>query len=153
MIERKEISNEKTILIGTIKPGETAELIKEYLSELELLAETAGAEVVGTITQKISRINSATFIGKGKAKQIINQAEELNVNLYEDGLIIHTTLDMEIQSILEEAFNNGIKRNQEILIKDFKQSPKKLNRALAKTNFQRDSILSILALYQSLYYI
>ena len=81
MIERKEISNEKTILIGTIKPGETAELIKEYLSELELLAETAGAEVVGTITQKISRINSATFIGKGKAKQIINQAEELNVNL------------------------------------------------------------------------
>tara|TARA_B100000579_G_C22809344_1_gene844319 strand:+ start:270 stop:1535 length:1266 start_codon:yes stop_codon:yes gene_type:complete len=81
MIERKEISNEKTILIGTIKPGETAELIKEYLSELELLAETAGAEVVGTITQKISRINSATFIGKGKAKQIINQAKELNVNL------------------------------------------------------------------------
>ena len=81
MIERREISNEKTILIGTIKPGETAELIKEYLSELELLAETAGAEVVGTITQKISRINSATFIGKGKAKQIINQAKELNVNL------------------------------------------------------------------------
>ena len=59
MIERKEIANEKTILIGTIKPGETDELIEEHLSELELLAETAGAEVIGKITQRISKINSA----------------------------------------------------------------------------------------------
>ena len=43
MIEKKEIANEKTILIGTIKPGETDELIHEHLSELELLAGTAGA--------------------------------------------------------------------------------------------------------------
>ena len=81
MIERKEIANEKTILIGTIKPGETEKLIQEHLSELELLAETAGAEVIGKITQRISRINSATFIGKGKAKQIINQAIELDAKL------------------------------------------------------------------------
>ena len=81
MIERKEIANEKTILIGTVKPGETDELIEEHLSELELLAETAGAEVIGKITQRISKINSATFIGKGKANQIINQATELNVKL------------------------------------------------------------------------
>ena len=81
MIERKEIANEKTILIGTIKPGETDKLIQEHLSELELLAETAGAEVIGKITQRISRINSATFIGKGKAKQIINQAIELDAKL------------------------------------------------------------------------
>lgn len=81
MIERKEIANEKTILIGTIKSGETDELIEEHLSELELLAETAGAEVIGKITQRISKINSATFIGKGKANQIINQATELNAKL------------------------------------------------------------------------
>ena len=81
MIERKEIKNEKTILIGTIKPGETDELIEEHLSELELLSETAGAEVIGKITQRISKINSATFIGKGKANQIINQARELNAKL------------------------------------------------------------------------
>ena len=81
MIERKEIANEKTILIGTIKPGETDELIEEHLIELELLAETAGAEVIGKITQRISKINSATFIGKGKANQIINQATELNAKL------------------------------------------------------------------------
>ena len=81
MIERKEIENEKTILVGTVKPGDTNELIIEHLNELELLAETAGAEVVGKITQKITKINSATFIGKGKANQIINQAKELKANL------------------------------------------------------------------------
>ena len=81
MIEKKEIANEKTILIGTIKPGETDKLIQEHLSELELLAETAGAEVIGKITQRISKINSATFIGKGKSIQIINQAIELNAKL------------------------------------------------------------------------
>ena len=81
MIEKKEIANEKTILIGTIKPGETDELIQEHLGELELLAETAGAEVIGKITQRISKINSATFVGKGKSIQIINQAIELNAKL------------------------------------------------------------------------
>lgn len=81
MIERKEILNERTIIIGVIKPGDTEEIINEHLDELELLAQTAGAEVVGRITQKISKINSATFIGKGKADQIIAQAKELEVKL------------------------------------------------------------------------
>ena len=81
MIERKEILNERTIIIGVIKPGDTDETINEHLDELELLAQTAGAEVVGRITQKISKINSATFIGKGKANQIIVQAKELEVKL------------------------------------------------------------------------
>ena len=81
MIERKEILNERTIIIGVIKPGDTDETINEHLDELELLAQTAGAEVVGRITQKISKINSATFIGKGKADQIIAQAKELEVRL------------------------------------------------------------------------
>ena len=81
MIEKKEIVNEKTIIIGVIQSGQTDEIINEHLDELELLAETAGAEVVGRITQKVSKVNSATFIGKGKANQIISQAKELDVKL------------------------------------------------------------------------
>lgn len=81
MIENKEISNEKAFLVGVITPGTTDTIINEHLDELELLAETAGAEVVGRITQKVSKINPATFIGKGKAEQIIAQAKEMNVKL------------------------------------------------------------------------
>jgi len=81
MIEKKEIINEKAMLIGVIKPGNTEAMIKEHLDELELLAETAGAEVVGRVTQRVSKINPATFIGKGKANQIIEQSKELKVRL------------------------------------------------------------------------
>ena len=81
MIEKKEITNEKAFLIGVIKSGNTDEMIKEHLDELELLAQTAGAEVVGRITQRVSKINPATFIGKGKADQIIEQSKELDVKL------------------------------------------------------------------------
>ena len=81
MIEKKEISNEKALLIGVVRPGTTETIINEHLDELELLAETAGAEVVGRITQKVSKINPSTFIGKGKAEQIISQAKELDVKL------------------------------------------------------------------------
>ena len=81
MIENKEISNEKALLVGVIIPGTTDTIIHEHLDELELLAETAGAEVIGRITQKVSKINPATFIGKGKAEQIIAQAKEMDVKL------------------------------------------------------------------------
>ena len=46
-----------------------------------MLVETAGGEVVGKITQKISRINPATLVGIGKAKQIISQAKEIGAKL------------------------------------------------------------------------
>ena len=81
MIENKEISNEKALLVGVIIPGTTDTIIHEHLDELELLAETAGAEIVGRVTQKVSKINPATFIGKGKAEQIIDQAKEMDVKL------------------------------------------------------------------------
>jgi GTP-binding protein HflX len=46
-----------------------------------MLAETAGAKVVGQITQKLRKINPQYFIGKGKALQVIEQAKILNVKL------------------------------------------------------------------------
>mgnify|MGYP001178454953 CR=1 FL=1 len=81
MIEREQVEQEKALLVGVIQLGMTEALIHEHLDELELLAETAGAEVMGRITQRVSRINPSTFIGKGKADQLIKQAKELGVKL------------------------------------------------------------------------
>jgi len=81
MIEQEKIGQEKAILVGVIQPGMTEEIIHEHLDELELLADTAGAEVVGRITQRVSKINPSTFIGKGKADRLLNQAKELGVKL------------------------------------------------------------------------
>ena len=81
MIERNNVGQEKALLVGVIQPGMTESLIHEHLDELELLAETAGAKIAGRITQRVSRINPATFIGKGKAEELLNQAKELDVKL------------------------------------------------------------------------
>ena len=81
MIERNNVSQEKALLVGVIQPGMTESQIHEHLDELELLAETAGAKIAGRITQRVSKINPATFIGKGKAEELLNQAKELDVKL------------------------------------------------------------------------
>ncbi len=81
MIENQKIINEEALLVGVIQGQMTVDLIGEHLDELELLAKTAGAKVIGRITQKISKINPATFIGKGKANQLINQAKELKAKI------------------------------------------------------------------------
>ena len=82
MTDKLQINKkEKALLIGVIYEKLDESLVEEHLKELELLAETAGAKVVGKVTQKLSRINPAYFIGSGKAEQIIKQAEELSVSL------------------------------------------------------------------------
>ena len=81
MIEQNNVDQEKALLVGVIQPGTTESQIHEHLDELELLAETAGAKIAGRITQRVSKINPATFIGKGKAEELLNQAKELDVKL------------------------------------------------------------------------
>ena len=82
MTDKLQINKkEKALLIGVIYEKLDESLVEEHLKELELLAETAGAKVVGKVTQKLSRINPAYFIGSGKAEEIIKQAEELSVSL------------------------------------------------------------------------
>ena len=81
MIDKKDITNENALLVGVVKPGDTHQKIIEQLDELELLAQTAGAKVIGRITQRVSKINPSTFIGKGKAKQMIDQSKSLDAGL------------------------------------------------------------------------
>jgi GTPase len=43
------------------------------LEELTLLADTAGAEVVGTAVQRLDTPNPATYIGKGKVQEVVSR--------------------------------------------------------------------------------
>jgi len=72
---------EKAFLIGVVQGNETYEQVKSNLSELSLLAETAGAITVKSFISKINKISPKYFIGKGKAEEIINQAKILNIDL------------------------------------------------------------------------
>ncbi|MGI6258696.1 MAG: GTPase HflX [Anaerolineaceae bacterium] len=81
---------EQAIMVGVRLGPETHQLlsVEDSLQELEMLAETAGIEVVGSVTQSLNRPNSRTYIGKGKLEELKLLAEELNakVILFDDEL-------------------------------------------------------------------
>ncbi|MFQ6614460.1 MAG: GTPase HflX [Fidelibacterota bacterium] len=81
MIPDLSVTREKAILVGVIHGATDAEKVQLHMDELTLLADTAGADIVGRVVQKLSRINPSFFVGKGKAEQIIHQARELNCQL------------------------------------------------------------------------
>jgi GTPase len=55
--------------------------VEESLQELTLLAGTAGAEIVSTLTQKMKSPDPRTFIGKGKLAEVAEVARETGANL------------------------------------------------------------------------
>lgn len=61
---------EKAILVGLITPQQDERKTKEYLDELEFLAETAGAETVKRFTQRANGPSSVTYLGTGKLQEI-----------------------------------------------------------------------------------
>ena len=65
-----EAVQETAILVGIITPEQNERKTKEYLDELEFLAETAGAKTVKCFTQKQNRPNSVTYLGIGKLQEI-----------------------------------------------------------------------------------
>jgi GTP-binding protein HflX len=74
-------SVERAILVGSILPRQRRHDVDEYLDELALLADTAGAEVVRRVVQDRKAIDPAYFVGKGKAKEISEQAKKLDLDL------------------------------------------------------------------------
>lgn len=71
-------SPETAVLVGLITPSQDERKTKEYLDELEFLAETAGAKTVRRFTQRLNGPNSVTYLGIGKLQEIraYIQAEE-----------------------------------------------------------------------------
>ena len=62
--------------------------LDDSLAELMRLADTAGFEVVGRVTQKLDHPHPKTFIGAGKVKEVKTLAEELqaDVILFDEAL-------------------------------------------------------------------
>ncbi|MDO4159900.1 MAG: GTPase HflX [Prevotellaceae bacterium] len=65
-----EVKAETAILVGLITQEQNEAKTKEYLDELEFLADTAGAITVKRFTQKVGGPNMTTYVGKGKLEEI-----------------------------------------------------------------------------------
>ena len=71
--DRVSSGREKAVLMGIES--------EESLAELRRLAETAGAEVVGSFLQKRSKPDGALFIGKGRAEELARECQALEADL------------------------------------------------------------------------
>ena len=83
-----EAQVETAILVGLITQTQDERKTKEYLDELEFLAETAGATVVKRFIQKLPAANSVTYVGKGKLEEIKEYIHQEEENEREVGMVI-----------------------------------------------------------------
>lgn len=66
-----EEQNERAVLVGLATRNQSEAKTAEYLDELAFLAETAGAEPVARITQKLDYPNPRTYLGTGDRKSVV----------------------------------------------------------------------------------
>ncbi len=65
-----EAKAETAVLVGLVTKEQDEAKTKEYLDELEFLADTAGAVTVKRFTQKVGGPSQTTYVGSGKLQEI-----------------------------------------------------------------------------------
>ena len=83
-----EVKAETAVLVGLITDGQNEAKTKEYLDELEFLADTAGAVTVRRFTQKVNGPSAVTYVGKGKLEEIKQYIEDCAENEEPIGMVI-----------------------------------------------------------------
>jgi len=79
---------EKAVVVGLISKNQDERQVKDYLDELEFLADTAGAVVLKKFTQKLEIPDAATFVGPGKLEEIGDyiKLSEVDTIIFDDEL-------------------------------------------------------------------
>ncbi len=97
---------ERAFMVGVEIFGEKNMLtLEDSLAELTLLADTAGLDVVGELTQKLDRPNPETFIGSGKVEELKTLAEEMMAQV----ILFDSELSPRHQRELEAVFGTKVR--------------------------------------------
>ena len=83
-----DIQPETAILVGVITADQTEEMTKEFIDELEFLAETSGAVTKHKFLQRVDKPHPKTYIRKGKMEEIRQYVKnnEIDVAIFDDEL-------------------------------------------------------------------
>jgi GTPase len=81
MIDLVNEKRERAIAVGLVTRNVHRRQAEEYLDELALLADTAGADVLHKVLQERDGIEPAFYIGKGKVEELALLAEDDNISL------------------------------------------------------------------------
>lgn len=79
-------TSEKALLVGFYQEGRHRSEEEDSLDELAHLAQTAGAVIAGRVLFQLREIHPATLIGRGKAVEIGERVDGLDLVLLDDDL-------------------------------------------------------------------
>ncbi len=107
---------EKAILVGSPRKGsKEVAVLQEHLDELERLVDTAGAQIVGRLTQQIASANAATLIGEGKVEELKALVAETGATL----VVFDEELTPNQGAILEEEVKKRVMDRAEVILDIF----------------------------------
>ena len=95
-VEYRRVQLEKVFLVGIYDSDRRK--AQHSLAELAALAQTAGAELVGAALQRRSAPDAATFVGRGKARELAEQVATLGA----DTVIVNAQLQPSQRRGLED---------------------------------------------------
>ncbi len=105
-VKTERLRTDRALLVGVDLFQEDRLLsLENSLAELRRLADTAGFQIVGQVTQKLDHPNPKTFIGSGKVNEVKRIAQELNV----DVILFDEELSPRHQRELEEIIGEEIR--------------------------------------------
>jgi GTP-binding protein HflX len=108
-------SQELAFLIGLDDPGDGRWPIERSLAELGALAETAGAVVVGSASQRRRHPDPATYFGKGRVAELVDERAAIGFNL----LIVDDELAPNQQRSLEKLLDCKVVDRSALIIDIF----------------------------------
>ncbi|HET6744586.1 MAG TPA: GTPase HflX [Candidatus Limnocylindria bacterium] len=106
---------ERAFLIGIDDPSDGRWPIERSLAELGALAETAGAVVVGSSSQRRSRPDPIWYFGKGRAAELVEEKAHTNFNL----LVVDDELAPNQQRSLEKLLECKVLDRSALIIDIF----------------------------------
>lgn len=115
MLENKN-EKERVLLVGLDKGLKDFD-IEKSMAELAELTKASGANLIASLYQKKDREDPATFIGKGKAEEIYNYCEELNI----DTVIFNDELSGSQVRNLEKILDRNIVDRTNLILDIFAQ--------------------------------
>jgi GTPase len=105
LVQTKSTKERAVLVGGEVKGSRPLLKLEDSLQELALLADTAGVEVVGQITQRMAHIDPNTFIGSGKVDELQNQVLSLDAQV----VVFDDELSPRHQRELEKVFGETVK--------------------------------------------
>ncbi len=101
-----QLPRERAFLVGVeIHRQKHILSLEDSLSELALLADTAGLQVVGQLTQKLDRPHVETYIGPGKVEELKAFAEQTLTQV----IVFDDELSPRHQRELEQALGENVR--------------------------------------------